>query len=74
MTASAQASPGASATASFEGVLALPGARLAYQVTGTRPAVVLVHGFGLDMRRRCLPCSPAASRAPGTTSSAALAT
>lgn len=50
MTVSAQASPGASATASIEGVLALPGARLAYQVTGAGPAVVLVHGFGLDMR------------------------
>jgi 3-mercaptopyruvate sulfurtransferase SseA/pimeloyl-ACP methyl ester carboxylesterase len=32
------------------GVLELPGARLAYQVTGEGPAVVLVHGFGLDMR------------------------
>jgi 3-oxoadipate enol-lactonase len=32
------------------GVLALPGARLAYQVTGHGPAVVLVHGFGLDLR------------------------
>jgi 3-oxoadipate enol-lactonase len=32
------------------GVLALPGARLAYQVAGDGPAVVLVHGFGLDMR------------------------
>jgi pimeloyl-ACP methyl ester carboxylesterase len=31
-------------------VLVLPGARLAYQVTGDGPAVVLVHGFGLDMR------------------------
>ena len=31
-------------------VLALSGARLAYQVTGDGPAVVLVHGFGLDMR------------------------
>jgi len=31
-------------------VLALPGARLAYQVAGDGPAVVLVHGFGLDMR------------------------
>ena len=50
MTVSALASPGASATASIEGVLALPGARLAYQVTGAGPAVVLVHGFGLDMR------------------------
>ena len=35
---------------STAGVLALPGARLAYQVTGDGPAVVLVHGFGLDMR------------------------
>jgi 3-oxoadipate enol-lactonase len=32
------------------GVLARPGARLAYEVTGDGPAVVLVHGFGLDMR------------------------
>jgi len=31
-------------------VLALPGARLAYEVTGQGPAVVLCHGFGLDMR------------------------
>ena len=50
MTASAQASPEASAAAGIEGVLALPGARLAYQVSGAGPAVVLVHGFGLDMR------------------------
>jgi 3-oxoadipate enol-lactonase len=27
-----------------------PGARLAYQVGGDGPAIVLVHGFGLDMR------------------------
>jgi 3-oxoadipate enol-lactonase len=32
------------------GVLVLPGARLAYEVTGDGPPVVLVHGFGLDMR------------------------
>jgi len=32
-------------------VLALPGARLAYQVSGAGPAIVLVHGFGLDMRK-----------------------
>jgi pimeloyl-ACP methyl ester carboxylesterase len=32
------------------GVLVRPGARLAYEVTGDGPAVVLVHGFGLDMR------------------------
>lgn len=31
-------------------VLALPGARLAYDVTGEGQAVVFVHGFGLDMR------------------------
>lgn len=31
-------------------VLTRPGARLAYQVAGDGPAVVLVHGFGLDMR------------------------
>jgi 3-oxoadipate enol-lactonase len=30
--------------------LALPGARLVYEVSGEGPAVVLVHGFGLDMR------------------------
>ena len=40
-------SPVAAATA---GVLVRPGARLAYEVTGEGPAVVLVHGFGLDMR------------------------
>ncbi len=28
----------------------MPGARLAYEMTGDGPAVVLVHGFGLDMR------------------------
>jgi 3-oxoadipate enol-lactonase len=32
------------------GVLALPGARVVYEVTGHGPAVVLAHGFGLDMR------------------------
>ena len=31
-------------------VLPVPGARLAYEVAGDGPAVVLVHGFGLDMR------------------------
>ena len=39
-----------SRAAATAGVLALPGARLAYQMTGDGPAVVLVHGFGLDMR------------------------
>ncbi len=38
------------ATADAAGVLARPGARLAYQAAGAGPAVVLVHGFGLDMR------------------------
>jgi 3-oxoadipate enol-lactonase len=32
------------------GVLELPGADLHYQTAGDGPAVVLVHGFGLDMR------------------------
>ena len=32
------------------GVLVRPGARLAYEVTGDGPAIVFVHGFGLDMR------------------------
>jgi 3-oxoadipate enol-lactonase len=31
-------------------VLTRPGGRLAYQVSGDGPAVVLVHGFGLDLR------------------------
>ena len=31
-------------------VLERPGARLAYEVAGTGPAMVLIHGFGLDMR------------------------
>lgn len=31
-------------------VLAVPGASLVYQVAGRGPAVVLVHGFSLDMR------------------------
>lgn len=35
-----------------EGVLAVPGARLAWQLSGAGPAVVLVHGFGLDLRMR----------------------
>ena len=36
--------------ATTTGVLALPGARLAYEVTGAGAPVLLVHGFGLDMR------------------------
>jgi 3-oxoadipate enol-lactonase len=31
-------------------VLALPGADLVYDISGTGPVVVLIHGFGLDMR------------------------
>lgn len=37
-------------TASTTGVLTLPGARLVYEVAGAGSAVVLVHGFGLDLR------------------------
>jgi pimeloyl-ACP methyl ester carboxylesterase len=36
--------------ATTAGVLVLPGARLAYEVTGAGAPVLLVHGFGLDMR------------------------
>ena len=52
MTADAGGSPpaGPPPPASTAGVLVLPGARLAYEVTGAGPAVVLVHGFGPDMR------------------------
>jgi 3-oxoadipate enol-lactonase len=32
------------------GTLALPGARIRYEVSGAGPAIVLIHGFGLDMR------------------------
>ncbi len=50
MTAPAMPGSGRPAAAATTRVLARPGARLAYQVTGGGPAVVLVHGFGLDMR------------------------
>jgi 3-oxoadipate enol-lactonase len=52
MTASATPSElaGSRPPAPTAGVLVLPGARLAYEVTGDGPAVVLAHGFGLDMR------------------------
>src|SRR5579859_6849763 len=43
-------------------VLARPGARLAYQVTGDGPAVVLIHGFGLDMRMWDAQAGPLAAR------------
>src|SRR3984957_15484717 len=39
-----------------------PGARLAYQVTGDGPAVVLVHGFGLDLRMWDPQVEPLAAR------------
>ena len=50
MTATPADGRAARAAAGTTQVLALPGARLAYQVTGAGPAVVLVHGFGLDLR------------------------
>jgi len=51
MEAARTARPGAAVQgAATTGVLVVPGARLAYEVTGQGPAVVLVHGFGLDMR------------------------
>jgi 3-oxoadipate enol-lactonase len=43
-------------------VLARPGARLVYEVTGDGPAVVLVHGFGLDMRMWDPQAGPLAAR------------
>ena len=46
LTPRAGTRPAAGTTA----VLPLPGAGLVYEVTGDGPAVVLVHGFGLDMR------------------------
>jgi 3-oxoadipate enol-lactonase len=42
--------------------LELPGARLAYEVAGTGPAVVLIHGFGLDMRMWDPQVGPLAAR------------
>jgi len=48
--ATAVADAGGTEAGAAEQVLTLPGARLAYQVTGEGPAVVLAHGFGLDMR------------------------
>lgn len=42
--------------------LTRPGARLAYEVTGAGPAVVLVHGFGLDLRMWDPQVEPLAAR------------
>ena len=44
------------------GVLDRPGARLVYEVTGEGPAVVLIHGFGLDMRMWDPQVGPLAAR------------
>ncbi len=43
-------------------MLARPGARLVYEVAGDGPAVVLVHGFGLDMRMWDPQVGPLAAR------------
>jgi 3-oxoadipate enol-lactonase len=41
---------GMSVSETTTSTLTRPGGRLAYEVTGDGPAVVLVHGFGLDLR------------------------
>ena len=43
-------------------VLERPGARLVYEVSGQGPAVVLIHGFGLDMRMWDLQTGPLAAQ------------
>ena len=43
-------------------VLERPGARLVYDVAGNGPAVVLIHGFGLDMRMWDPQAGPLAAR------------
>jgi len=48
--------------ASTTAVLPLPGARLVYQESGDGPAVVLVHGFGLDLRMWDPQAGPLAQR------------
>jgi 3-oxoadipate enol-lactonase len=50
--------PGGHVTA----VLERPGARLVYEMTGEGPAVVLIHGFGLDMRMWDPQVGPLAAR------------
>ena len=47
---------------SVTAVLERPGARLVYEVTGDGPAVVLIHGFGLDMRMWDSQAGPLAAR------------
>jgi len=46
-------------------VLERPGARLVYKVAGDGPAVVLIHGFGLDMRMWDPQIGPLAARFRG---------
>ncbi|MGH3176165.1 MAG: alpha/beta fold hydrolase [Streptosporangiaceae bacterium] len=48
--------------ASVTAVLERPGARLVYEVSGDGPAVVLIHGFGLDMRMWDPQTGPLAAR------------
>src|SRR6185312_14096995 len=43
-------------------VLERPGARLVYEVAGDGPAVILIHGFGLDMRMWDPQIGPLAAR------------
>jgi pimeloyl-ACP methyl ester carboxylesterase len=43
-------------------VLERPGARLVYEVAGDGPAVVLIHGFGLDLRMWDPQAGPLAAR------------
>ena len=43
-------------------VLDRPGARLVYEVAGDGPAVVLIHGFGLDLRMWDPQAAPLADR------------
>jgi pimeloyl-ACP methyl ester carboxylesterase len=49
-------------SAAATAVLVRPGARLAYEVTGDGPAVVLIHGFSLDMRTWDAQAGPLAAR------------
>ncbi len=58
LSAAAGARPAGRVTA----VLERPGARLVYEVTGDGPAVVLIHGFGLDMRMWDPQVEPLAAR------------